>query len=394
MISDLIKSEIQEFIQDHLYDDPALLMLKAASYSQIPMRLAVEQIQSKRKAKAKLPEWFNTIGIIYPPVLSLEQCSSEVTAIYKASLVEGKSMADLTGGMGIDTYYLAKSFEQAHYIERQANLVEIALHNFNQLGAKHIQTHNNEAEAFLESVDEELDLIYLDPARRGAHNSKVVRFEDCEPNVISLLPELQPKAKSILVKASPMLDIKGAIQDLGEVTAVYVIADKNEVKELLFLIDKDASINPTIHAVNCTTQSRGELVFDYESESSVSLQFGTVVDYLYEPNAAVLKAGAFKSIVSQYPSLIKLHANTHLYTSDQPIENFPGRSFKIIDFLQMNKKQLRKKLPDMKANITVRNFPMTVDQIRKKTGLKEGGDQYIFATQSVNGPMVLLCKKL
>lgn len=394
MISELKKTEIQKFIQDHLYDDPASLMLNAAKHPHIPMKTVVEQIQSKRKAKNKLPEWFSTTGIIYPPVLSLEQCSSQVTAAYKASLVKGQAMIDLTGGMGIDTYYLSESFREAHYVERQQNLVELAEHNFGRLGSNSIKSHHGEAQNFLNGQNEQVDLIYLDPARRGVHNSKVVRFEDCEPNIIELLPQLQQKTCSILVKASPMLDIKGAINDLGEVTAVHVVADRNEVKELLFFIDEKASVNPEIYTVNFRSEGEWRFSFDYEREQGVLPQFGTVSRFIYEPNAAILKAGGFKSVGEQFSHLIKLHANTHLYTSDQLIENFPGRSFEVLGSVQMNKKQLRKKLPEMKANISVRNFPMSVHQIRKKTGLREGGEEYLIATQDLNGPVLLHCHRL
>lgn len=394
MISELKKTEIQKFIQDHLYDDPASLMLNAAKHPHIPMKVVVEQIQSKRKAKNKLPEWFSTVGIIYPPVLSLEQCSSQVTAAYKASLVKGQAMIDLTGGMGIDTYYLSESFKEAHYVERQQNLVELAEHNFDRLEAHGIRSHHGEAENFLNGQNERVDLIYLDPARRGLYSSKVVRFEDCEPNIIELLPQLRQKTLSILIKASPMLDIKGAINDLGEVTTVHVVADRNEVKELLFFIDEKASVNPEIHTINFRSEGEWRFSFDYEGEQRVLPQFGTVSRFIYEPNAAILKAGGFKSVGEQFSHLVKLQANTHLYTSDQLIENFPGRSFQVLDSLQMNKKQLRKKLPKMKANISVRNFPMSVQQIRKKTGLREGGEEYLIATQDLNGPVLLHCHRL
>ncbi len=393
MISELKKTEIQKFIQDHLYDDPASLMLRAASYPGIPMREVVEQIQSKRKAKHKLPDWFGTAGIIYPPVLSLEQCSSEKTALYKASLVQGSTMVDLTGGMGIDTFYLSRSFEETHYVERQEHLVQLAKHNFDHLQAHSIKSHHSQAEDFLENLNKQVDLIYLDPARRGAHNSKVVRFEDCEPDVTQLQPLLRQRTKSLLIKASPMLDIKGAISDLGAVTSIHVVADRNEVKELLFFIDENASVNPEIHTINFRPEGEWRYSFDYESESEVLSQFGTVSGFVYEPNAAILKAGGFKSVGEQFTGLVKLHANTHLYTSDNLVENFPGRVFEVLDSLQMNKKQLRRKLPEMKANISIRNFPMSVDQIRKKTGLKEGGDQYVFGLTDAEGVKFCLLKK-
>jgi predicted O-methyltransferase YrrM len=393
LITRLSKEEVQQFVQDHLYDDPALLMLRAAKFPHIPMREVVEQIQSKRKAKNKLPEWFATAGIIYPPTLSMEQCSSEATAVYKASLVSGERMADLTGGMGVDTFYLSKSFEETHYVERQEHLVELAKHNFYRLSAHGIKTYHGQAESFLKGHQDQVDLIYLDPARRGAHNSKVVRFEDCEPDVIRLQPLLRQRAMSLLIKASPMLDIKGAINDLGMVTAVHVVADRNEVKELLFLIDEKASVNPEIHTINYLSEGEWRYRFDYESELDTLTQFGTVSRFVYEPNAAILKAGGFKSVGAQFSGLLKLHANTHLYTSDSLVENFPGRVFEVLDSLPMSKKQLRRKLPEMKANISIRNFPMSVEQIRKKTGLKEGGDCYVFGFTDIEGPKLLSLKK-
>lgn len=357
------------------------------------MREVVEQIQSKKKAKNKLAQWFATAGIIYPPTLSMEQCSSEATAVYKASLVEGESMADLTGGMGVDTFYLSRSFRLTHYVEKQEQLASLASHNFRQLGLSAVKVHNLDAMTFLQNLEEKADLIYLDPARRGVHNSKVVRFQDCEPDIVHLLPVLKKKSGAILIKSSPMLDIKLAINELGGVTEVHVLADRNEVKELLFLIDKEATVNPKIYAVNLTLDGVEKFVFDYQSESDTLPQIGTVSNWLYEPNVAILKAGGFKSVIDKFPTLLKLHPNTHLYTSTELINSFPGRSFRVIGSLQMNRKQLRKKLPDMTANISVRNFPMSVEQIRRKTALKEGGNQYAFGLTDMEGPKLLLLRK-
>lgn len=392
MIETLSSAEIQKFIEDHLYDDPVALMLKASSFPHLPMKEVVEQITSKRKAKSKLPDWFQTSGIIYPPGISMEQCSSQVTAEYKASLVSGSTMVDLTGGFGVDTCFLARSFEQAHYVERQPHLVTLAKHNFYQLGAGNVSCHQGEAAEFLRSLEASVDLIYLDPARRGDYNRKVFRLEDCEPNVLELLPEFMQKSTRVMMKASPMLDIKGALADLGGATEVHVVADHNEVKELLFLIDSSASQNPEIHCINFTPADPQTFDFNFEQETAAEPGFGEVSEFLYEPNAAILKAGAFSCVAKRF-GLTKLHKNTHLYTSSEPVANFPGRIFRVLDRLGMNKKELRRMLPGMKANITVRNFPMTVAQIRKKTGLREGGEDYVIATSDIKGPKVFHCQR-
>ncbi|WP_421977727.1 THUMP-like domain-containing protein [Roseivirga seohaensis] len=392
MIEALLTPEVQKFIRDHENDDPATLMLRAKQYADFPLKEVVEQIQSRKKAKAKLPTWYAATDLIYPPPLSLEQSSSALTAEYKASLFSGGKFVDLTGGMGIDFSFLSKSFKNGFYVERQTNLVEIARHNMKCLGLTSAEFHPTEAEDFLNKTSEKFDLIFLDPARRGNHDQKVFRIEDCEPNVLSLLPLMKAKGRSILVKTSPLLDIKGAIKDLGGATEVQVVAINNEVKELLFIIDDKASENPIIKAIDLTN---GEVAFEfnYEEEQSVHLAHRSIDSYLYEPNVAILKAGAFKSIAARL-GLTKLHVNSHLYTSKTLVANFPGRSFKVIAEISLSKKELRKAIPNMKANITVRNYPMTVEQMRKKTGLKDGGDFYIFATTDQDGKKVVLCEKV
>ena len=394
MIDQLSQDEAQQFIEDHLNDHPANLMFQASRYPHLPMGQVVEQITSKRKAKYKIPEWFATRGIIYPPRLSMEQCSSQVTAEYKASLVEGESMVDLTGGFGVDSYFLSKSFQKAHYVERYAHLVELANHNFSQLKAAHISLHEAQASTFLESIQEPVDLIFLDPARRDTENKKVVLLADCEPNVVELMPLLRQKARTIMIKTSPMLDIKKAMADLEGVSSVHVVADRNEVKELLFVINvSDQGLEPQVHCQNFMGNELESFTFDYKQEGEMQAELGVVDQYLYEPNASILKAGAFKSITRDF-SLKKLHNNTHLYTASEAGFSFPGRIFKVLDKVSLNKKQLRKVLPDLKANVTVRNYPMTVAQIRKKTGLKEGGELFLIGLTDVKKAQVLLAARV
>lgn len=393
MIEVLTRSEIQEFIKDHLYDDPASLVLNANQYPGWPMKEIVEQIQSKRKAKTKLPSWFRIEGIVYPPTLSMEQCSSELTARYKAGLIaRGSHMADFTGGFGVDFAFLSKRFESSAYIERQKLLVETARHNFEKLGLLGVSLYQGASEDFL-IADKSYDLIYLDPARRGHHNQKVVKLEACEPNVLKLLPKLLDKSKLVMLKTSPLLDIKGAIRQLDCVKELHVVSVSNEVKELVFIFNRESTDQATICCTNLRNGGSETFEFTFAEEENCSLGQSEVESFLYEPNASILKAGAFKSIGTRF-GLSKLHANSHLYTSSDFVKGFPGRTFKVIDSISLNRKVIKRHFPTMKANITIRNFPMTVAQIRKKSGLKEGGDLYLFGTTDLTGKQLLLCKKV
>lgn len=391
MIDQLASLEVQAFIQEHLADDPASLMLKKNQYPELPMREVVEQIASKQKAKHKLPSWYQQEGILFPPALSMEQTSSEQTAKYKATLVQGQTMVDLTGGFGIDCYFLSESFDKATYVERQEHLTQIATYNYEKLGAN-ITVLNVQSEGYLARM-EAVDLVYLDPARRDDQNKKVVLLEDYSPNVLELMPLLQQKTKQVLLKVSPLLDIKLAIEQLQFVEQVHVVAVQNEVKELLFLLGNKSESNPLIHCVNFTKAEVQSFQFAFQAEEGLEAQIGTYSSFLYEPNASILKAGAFKSIAAKF-GLEKLHQNTHLYSSDEFIADFPGRVFMVKSEIALNKKRLKKFIPDLKANVTVRNYPQSVAQIRKKTGLKEGSSHFILAFTGVKGPLALLCEKM
>jgi len=369
---------IQQFVHDHTSDDPYQLVLQAKRYSDIPVQLVAEQIRARQKARTKLPEWYQTKGIIFPPLLSLEQCSSETTARFKGSLISGSTAVDLTGGAGVDAYYLSRSFEQMHYVEQNPLLVAIAQHNFRQLGT-FIQTHQTDAESFLTSMDE-VDLIYLDPARRGASNQKVFRLTDCSPDVVRLLPRLLDKGKQVLIKTSPMLDIEAARRDLKLVDQIYVVAVNNECKEVLYLLSSQTLNSPLIKAIDLSTDTE-PLEFRLEEEAEAEIEFAEPQHYLYEPNAAILKAGAFRTVAQEW-KLEKLHPHTHLYTSPESIPDFPGRSFQVEAVVPYQKKKVQQHVPEGKANVTTRNFSDSVATIRKKLGLKEGGDIYLFATRT------------
>ncbi|QCR23496.1 class I SAM-dependent methyltransferase [Pontibacter sp. SGAir0037] len=388
--------EEKEFIQEHLKHDPSLLILQSGRYSNLAVLDLVQQIQARQKAAFKLPTWTSSIDTVFPPTLSVEQTSSEQTAAYKASLVTGDVLIDLTGGFGVDSFFFAKSFRKVIHIEQQPELSEIAAFNFLLLGARNIEAENNTAEAFLEQYSGMADVIFLDPARRGEQKEKLHLLQDCQPDVLHLLPLLLKKSKAVLLKTSPMLDIGLALAQLGKVAKVWVVAVQNECKEVLYLIRNQESDTIARVAVNLLPNGEiQQITFTKEQEETVMVEYLEPATYIYEPNAAILKAGAYKSLSSIY-KVAKLHPNSHLYTSQTLIANFPGRTFKCLGTSRYHKKELLAKLPPShKANITVRNFPESVAAIRKKTGIKEGGEVYLFfTTDRQQKPVVLICQKV
>ncbi|HET8860608.1 THUMP-like domain-containing protein [Marivirga sp.] len=387
--------KIWEFINNLEQDHPAQLVLKQKQYPDLPLKELASQIASRQKAKTKLPEWYAE-KVWFPPKLSLEQCSSEATAKFKSSLISGESFADLTGGFGIDTYYLSQKFSQNHYIEQQVELCELAKYNFGVLNSK-IDIHHSQSETFLENIQKPLDWIYLDPARRGDENQKVFLWEDCSPNLVELLHLLFEKAQNIMVKAAPMQDVSRAITELdNKVKAVYIIEWQGEVKELLYILSKEAVEYPEIHAVQLSDDGNPSFIFagNKLKETESFIDFKLPQQYLYEPSPAMMKAGFFKQMAQKF-QLSKLHSNTNLFTSNEIKEEFPGRRFKIIYQIPVQKKELKKHLPEMKANLASRNFPMPIAQLKKKLGLKDGGDKYLFATTLRGEEKTLLfCKKM
>lgn len=390
MIKELLQPDIQLFIKEQANTDVRKLALQKHKYSEWPFDKVLDQIKSRQRAKKKLLSWYQNESLLFPPAISIEQCSSEATARYKASLVSGISFLDLTGGFGIDTSFLSGCFKQSTYVERNQWLCQLAEHNFKALELS-IKILNSSAEEELDQ-DSTFDLIYIDPARRNDNAQKIIRLEDYSPNVLELLPKILEKADRYMIKVSPMFDIKLGIEQLKGVEAVHVVSLKNEVKELLFIGSKQYQDQPIIKAVNL--ESNNEVYkFNYAHEMEAAVPFGSVSNYLYEPNASIIKAGAFKSLASTY-GLTKLHTNTQLYTSADLKPNFPGRVFQVIDEVKPNKKEMKRILPELKANISVRNYPLSVEQIRKKTGLKEGGIHYIFGFTDFEAKRFVLCEKL
>lgn len=383
-----------EFIRAHSRDDVRLLALQAPRYPDVDMPAAIVQIAGRQAAANKIPSWQSIEELWYPRHLSMEQCSSEITAQYKSTLADGETLTDLTGGFGIDCAFMARRFRKVSYVERQEELCEIAKHNFPLLGLKHITVYNEDGVAHLQKM-EPVDCIFIDPARRNEHGGKTIAISDCEPDVEELEELLLSKGKQIIIKLSPMLDLTLALKNMKHVREVHVISVNNECKELLLIIGNEPSLLIPIHCINLTPKEKQTFTFTREGElTSECLYTKELGKYLYEPNASILKAGAFRSIASRY-EVKKLHPNSHLYTSDLWIENFPGRSFLITGQCSFNKKEIKETIGELKkANITVRNFPATVAEIRKRTKLSDGGEVYLFATTLSNEQKVFIkCSK-
>jgi len=388
--------EIKKFIAEHSQDDVQKLALQSARFPHIDMAFALRQITGMQKTKSKIPTFYENTDILYPIQLSLEQSSSESTAKYKSSLCEGETFADLTGGFGIDCYFISQKFSQSSYVERHTELCEIATNNFKALGANNIAVFNRQSEEFLTEMTP-VDLIFIDPARRGAAGNKVVSLSDCEPNVAKLSSLLLEKAKKVLIKLSPMLDISLALKELPETKEVHIVSVDNECKEVLLLLDDNSDKNLTIKTINIIKDAKIQQ-FDYlfADESVTQASFAKdILKYIYEPNSSIMKSGAF-NLISERFGIQKLHKNTHLYTANVLIENFPGRIFETEQVSGSSKQEIKELQKSVtKANIAVRNYPLSVEEFRKKTGIKDGGSIYIFACKTSNDAnSIIKCRKI
>jgi 16S rRNA G966 N2-methylase RsmD len=385
-----------EFIEANKQKPVAGLALLLSKKPELDSTFILAQINGIQKAKNKLPEFYNNPNIVYPTKLSMEQCSSERTGIYKSSLFRHSgldpesSIIDLTGGFGIDSFYFSKQFEQVTYIEQNIELFDVVSQNFEKLKASNIELINATAEDFLENTNKKVDVVYIDPSRRN-ENQRVFKLDECTPNIIELAPAIFKIVDKILVKTAPLLDIKQSLKDLKYVSKVWVISVENDCKEVLYLLEKNTDTEPQIHTINLTKKNQ-EFNFDFEQEQHANTSFSEPQNYLYEPNSSILKAGAFNSIAKKY-EVKKLSPNTHLYTSDELIQNFPGRTFKIEQILPYSTKEF-KKLRIKKANISCRNFKEKPEMVKKKLKLQDGGSTYIFATTDLNGkPILIVCVK-
>jgi len=387
----ILNTEIQNFINNNLNSDISKIALKQTSFESVDTKELIEQIESKKRSEKKLPTWFDCENIYYPNKLNIEQTSSEVTAQYKASIIDGNSIIDITGGFGIDSFYFSKQFETVDHCEINKELSEIVKHNFQQLGIDNVLTNAIDGIEFLKNSQTSYDWIYIDPSRRNESKEKVFFLRDCLPNVPSELDTLFRFSNNILIKTSPLLDISAGLDELKCVKNIHVVAVDNEVKELLWILEKGFSGKLGIQTINIKASEREQFHFNLEEESQAKVNYSQPLAYLYEPNAAILKAGGFNSVASQL-NIHKLHKHSHLYTSEHLID-FPGRSFKIIEVMPYSKKTL-KKMGIKKANITTRNFPESVQQIRQTSKIKDGGNTYLFFTTNIDGDKCIInCSK-
>ncbi|MCW5519341.1 class I SAM-dependent methyltransferase [Aureitalea sp. L0-47] len=384
----ILKPEVQQFIRE-FEGDITKLAFAGSPFAEISTQELLEQIDSREKIRNKLPVWYSTSNIYYPPKLNLEQTSSERTAKYKSELCDGSVMADITGGFGVDSYYFSERFKGVDHFEQQEKLSEIAKHNFRALGVENVHCHNEDGLKGLR--DKQYDLIYVDPSRRTNEKRKVFLLEDCTPNIISNIEYLLTHTKLLMVKTSPMLDISIGIKSLKKVKEIHVVALNNEVKELLWLLTSDDVVSPKVATVNLLAKNRETFDFVYGSQDES--KFGDPASFLYEPNSAILKSGGF-SMISEVFGIEKLHKHSHLYTSNELID-FPGRRFRIKKIVPYNKKNIKTAIDFKKANVTVRNFPESVESLRKKWKINEGGDLYLFFTTGIDDRKIMLvCEKI
>ncbi|MFC5284767.1 THUMP-like domain-containing protein [Pedobacter alpinus] len=376
--------KVQDFIQKNLKTDLHKLILKGSPFEGITIQEIATQIEGKNKTEKKLPTWYKTKSIIFPPKLNLEQSSSEITAAYKAQLINNGPLLDLTGGFGVDDYYFAHKASAVTYCELNLELSEIVKHNFEKLGIKNISFNVGDSKAVLYQKTK-YDTIYVDPSRR-AETGRVFLLKDCEPNVVEDQNIYLKNATKVIIKAAPMLDVQAALKDLKNVSEVHVVSVKNECKELLFILEDNKTEEPTIFCVLLNKDHQQIIPFKFSEEKTANPTAKPLLNYLYEPDVAILKAGLFKLLTTKY-EVSKIHQHSHLYTSDELVD-FPGKSFKVINkflFDNFNGKQVPKQV-----NVVCRNFILKPDELKKKFKLKDGGNNFLFFTTNYKEQKIVI----
>lgn len=403
--------EFIDFINAHKDEDTARLLLSAARYPDIDMPLAVQQIEGRRTAQEKWPSLLACEGFLYPPRLNREQASSDETAVHKVYLADSLcgegaflAVADLTGGMGIDSIAFAQHtrfvnplrtqvLAHVDYVERNEELCTLMEHNRKALCLENISVHCGDSMEWLTAEDRHFDILFIDPARRSASGRKMAAFEDCEPNILQHMELLRSRCRWLMVKASPMIDIDLACRQLGDVAEVHIVSVKGECKELLFV----CGVHEGETVIHCVARNRpGEFYngdFTRSEEAAAAGRYCAAVGkYLYEPDAAIMKGGPFNCI-SQWWDLDKLAPNTHLYTSDRQIRDFPGRLFRVLDETKLDRKAVRAAIPDRKAHVVTRNYPVAAADLQRQLGLTEGGNLFIIATTVGSRRTAFLCQQ-
>ena len=386
----MINEPTHQYIISHAAADVAQLALHPSKDPQVDMPMALQQIAGRQKAKEKLPDWYATDGILYPKKVSMEQCSSSQTADYKASLVSGSSFADLSGGFGVDTIALARKFERGYYVEPQEELCELFHHNSKAFGINHITIINDLLENSIERLDP-VDVIYLDPSRRDSHGRRVVSLSDCTPNLLEWKSALLEKCNTLMVKLSPMIDLHQTLRELPETYAVHVVAVNGECKEVVCIINSKTATDIQMIAMDLRNDDNTLFNTTLETERSAPLSIATEPGtYLYEPNAAVMKAGIFNALSQQF-QVQKLAKNTNLFTFDALREDFPGRIFRIEAVHDFHPRKTGKELAHLhNASIAVRNFPLSAEELRKTLKIKDGNACYLFGCTLYDGRKVII----
>ena len=417
----------REFIRQHRQEDVRLLALRGTKDPEVDLAMALQQIDGRRRAQEKLPSWAEVEGIVWPPHLSMEQCSSEQTARYKAEVAgSGGLFVDLTAGFGVDAAFIAKGFQRAVCVELQPELCSISSANFRLLGLQQIEVVNGNGVEYLHTMPP-ADLIFIDPARRDEHGGRTYGIADCTPNVLEIIDELLGKAQRVMIKLSPMLDWRKAVEDIGRrhVLAVHIVSVNNECKELILKVKGSKGEKVKGSKGEKVKGSKGEKVkeskgekaketkvvcmnlqpdgnrecfeFDADAPSPNKILHSSrsTLHFLYSPNASIMKAGCFELLAERF-GVTPLHQNSHLFVSEQEVSDFPGRGFIIERITSMNKRELKESLAGLtQANIAVRNFPISAEELRRRLKLRDGGDVYIFATTIENlGHRLLICRKI
>jgi len=375
----LLHSDVQNYINANLNTDLHSLLLKKSPFSEVSMQEIVQQIKGKQVAQKKFPFLLKE-GIVFPPQLNLEQSSSEKTAVYKSELLKGKKFIDLTSGFGIDAYYLSKNFDEVTLVEQNTELLKIVENNWTVLDRK-AQFINKKLEDFLPENKEKFDVVYLDPARRDNHKNKVFLLEDLSPNILEIQNQLLSISNEVVIKLSPLIDLKYLASVLQNISRIDIIALKNDVKEVVVFLSKENSGEIICNCVNLESEE-STFTFNFGEEDNAHAAYSEPEKFIYISNHSILKAGVF-NLISERFNVKKLHPNTHLYTSSEKIEEFPGR---ILEIEIIDNKQIKKK---SQFNIISKNYPLKPEEIKKKYGLKDGGKDYLIFTQSKKGKIII-----
>lgn len=378
----ILQEEIQQFLEKNMHESPAKIALKKSPFEGISSAELAAQLDGRQRASIKIPLWAQTPGIYFPAKLNLEQCSSERTGVFKSSLIKkGSHLIDATSGFGIDSYYFAQKAKKVTSCELNPELAAISKHNAAVLNVDNLQViAANGIDYILRDPAARFDYIYLDPSRR-VQNKKVFLLDECEPNLVELQDEFFKHTETIISKLAPLLDISAAIQMLRYIKNVYVVSLQNDCKELIFIQEKGYEGEPSIHAVRLFQEQQQLVSFTYENERAIVNDYSAPLSYLYEPDVALSKAGAFKTIAQMF-NVKKLHKNTHLYTSDQKVENFPGKTFVIQQIESFT--DFKKSKKQLKSDIVAKNFPLKTEEIKKKFKIKDASDSFTFFTTTLN----------